>query len=229
MEDKTTNIKERVLQIAETKGIAKERFFEKIGMSYGNFKGKSKTTPLNSNAIEDISSMFPDISLKWLITGQGKMIDKEDSDDLQEATAYKQPPHSPNSIPLIPVEAFAGAATNNGYAVDFDTIEERYNVPLFDNKGVDFMLYVRGASMYPRYSNGDIVACKFVKERIFIQWNKVYVIDTKSQGAMIKRLLPSQDPEYITCRSDNPEYLDFDVPLCEINNLALVIGCIRLE
>lgn len=221
MEDKSTNIKERVLQIAEFKRVTKEKFFKQIGMTYGNFKGKSKETPLNSNAIADISSIHSDISLEWLLTGKGDMLKKTGE------TAYPAP--AGEGIPLIPVEAFAGVASNNGYAIDFDTIEERYNVPLFDNKGVDFMIHVRGASMYPKYSNGDIIACKFVRELIFIQWNKVYVIDTKSQGAMIKRLLPSQDPDNIICRSDNKDYLDFEIPKSEINNIALVIGCIRLE
>lgn len=43
-------------------------------MSYGNFKGKSKMTPLNSNAIVDIFTMFPDLNLEWLITGEGPML-----------------------------------------------------------------------------------------------------------------------------------------------------------
>lgn len=74
MVNKFSNIKERVLQIAENKGIAKEKFFQNIGMTYGNFKGRSKGTPLNSNAIADISSIYPDVDLQWLITGKGKML-----------------------------------------------------------------------------------------------------------------------------------------------------------
>ena len=38
--DKSSKIKERILQIADFKGIAKEKFFESISMTYGNFKGK---------------------------------------------------------------------------------------------------------------------------------------------------------------------------------------------
>ncbi|MFL0089934.1 hypothetical protein V2550_14800, partial [Tenacibaculum maritimum] len=73
MSNKSSNIKERVLQIPECKGITKQDFFKKIGMSYGNFTGKSKETPLNSNAISNISSMYPDINLDWLINGNGEM------------------------------------------------------------------------------------------------------------------------------------------------------------
>jgi hypothetical protein len=77
MEDIFTNIKERVLQIAENKGISKEKFFEQIGMTYGNFKGKSKKTPLNSNAIVDISTIYPDVNLEWLLLGKGSMFKKD--------------------------------------------------------------------------------------------------------------------------------------------------------
>ena len=79
MVNKSSNIKDRVLQIVEYKGVTKESFFKKINMSYGNFKGKSKNTPLNSNAVADISTIYPDINLEWLITGKGEMLKKDGS------------------------------------------------------------------------------------------------------------------------------------------------------
>lgn len=72
MEEKSTNIKERVLQFANSKGVSYETFFTNIGMSYGNFKGKSKKTPLNSKAIADIFAIYPDLDLEWLLTGVRK-------------------------------------------------------------------------------------------------------------------------------------------------------------
>lgn len=56
MDNKSSYIKERVLQIAEYKGISKEKFIENLGQTYGNFKSKSKLTPVNSNFIEDLLS-----------------------------------------------------------------------------------------------------------------------------------------------------------------------------
>lgn len=73
MENKITNIKERVLQVAVFYGVSKEKFFQNIGMTYGNFKGKSKETPLNSNAIIDILTIYPDINADWLLSGDGFM------------------------------------------------------------------------------------------------------------------------------------------------------------
>jgi hypothetical protein len=77
MEDKTTKIKERVLKISDFKELKKEDFFTSLGVSYGNFKGKSKDTPLNSDTIADILTMFPDINPTWLLTGDGKMLKNE--------------------------------------------------------------------------------------------------------------------------------------------------------
>lgn len=39
----------------------------------------------------------------------------------------------------------------------------------------------------------------------FFQWGKTYLIDSE-QGAMIKRIFPTDNDEYIECRSDNPLY-----------------------
>lgn len=66
-------IKERVIQVIESKGIAKEKFYKKIGMTSASFRGNAKKTPLNSNAIENILSEINDLDPYWLITGKGEM------------------------------------------------------------------------------------------------------------------------------------------------------------
>lgn len=77
MSNKFSNIKERILYILEIKGITKSKFFEKIGMTYGNFTGKSKETPLNSDAIGNILLEFPDLNPLWLIIGEGEVLKEE--------------------------------------------------------------------------------------------------------------------------------------------------------
>lgn len=66
-------IKERIIQFIDLKGVKKEHFYNKIGMTSANFRGKAKETPINSTAIENILSEFPDLNLDWLITGKGEM------------------------------------------------------------------------------------------------------------------------------------------------------------
>jgi len=129
-------------------------------------------------------------------------------------------------IPLIPLDAMAGFGTGESQIMDYET--ERYIVPEFEELNVEFMIRVKGSSMYPKYSSGDIVACKKLPLDTFFQWNKVYVLDTE-QGPMIKRVKKSELKDHLLCVSENEKYDPFDLHLNHLNALAIVIGVIRLE
>ena len=134
------------------------------------------------------------------------------------------PAPSAHSLPLIPMEAFAGPGLPN---YQDERIEDFYTVSEFKNS--DFLIRVKGDSMVPKYNGGDIVACKVVSDIFFLQWNRAYVILTRSQGIMIKRVQPSEKDGYIKCVSDNERYAPFDVPTDDIIQMALVNGAITLD
>ena len=222
MEEKYTNIKERCLYYAKNQGIGVENFLKSIDMTYGSFKGKAKLGSLNSDALAKIYTKYPNINPEWLLVGKGNML-KTTEEPINQIIESKE------GIPMLPFDAFAGMGESGIAGVNFDIIQERYVIPLFEGIEIDFLIPVRGSSMYPKYSSGDVVACRLVKEIVFIQWNKVYVIDTISQGVMMKRLHPSKNNNCITCVSDNEKYPPFDIPKEEIRNIAIVSGCIRLD
>jgi hypothetical protein len=85
------------------------------------------------------------------------------------------------------------------------------------------------ARLVPVCVGGDLLACKKVTETYFLQWGRCYVILTRSQGAMVKRVQPSDKDGYIKCVSDNTRYAPFDVPMEDIVSVALVNGSISLE
>ncbi len=216
MEENYTNIKERLLYFAKNQSIGIENLLKNIGMTYGSFKGKAKKGSLNSNAIEEIYTKYPYLSLEWLLTGKGEMVKAGTEDSIVEKGA----------IPLIPIDAMAGWGSGDVRVMDYDT--NHYIVPEFEELKVDFMIRVRGNSMYPKFSSGNIVACVKLESPTFFQWNKTYVLDT-SQGAMIKRVKQSEKENHILCVSDNKDYEPFDITLDEVHSLALVVGVIGLE
>lgn len=132
----------------------------------------------------------------------------------------------PNGIPLIGLDVAAGFGTTE-FSINELDIQALYVVPDFTN--IDFMIRVKGNSMYPKYSSGDIIACRKLHDSKFIQWNKCYVIATSEQGLLVKRIRQSDKPEFLLAVSDNKEYQPFDIPKDEITGVALVIGVIRLE
>ncbi|MGJ1432151.1 hypothetical protein ACR79M_11290 [Sphingobacterium spiritivorum] len=69
-----TNIKERILEIAEFKKINKVDFFKDLGLSYANFKGIQKNSSLGSDALVTILAKYSDVNETWLLKGTGEML-----------------------------------------------------------------------------------------------------------------------------------------------------------
>jgi len=71
------DVKARVLKVLEFKGFTREKFFQKIGITYRNFTGEAQSRPLNSTAIGKILLEIPDLNPEWLLTGRGSMLKTE--------------------------------------------------------------------------------------------------------------------------------------------------------
>lgn len=180
-----------------------------------------------TDTIRSISSAF-NINSEWLITANGPMLKGSQARADNSHIDYINEGMAKNSvIPLIPIEAMAGFGTGDTQVMDYDN--DQYIVPEFTELKVDFMIRVKGSSMYPKYSSGDVVACKKLSlTDIFFQWNKVYVINTV-QGALIKRIKKGKDDKHVLIVSENQNYEAFELHLSKINAIALVMGVIRLE
>lgn len=197
------------------------RFEKSLGLSNGYIN--SMKIGIGYDKLEQISNMYPDLNMAWLLTGEGPMLKADKS---KESLPVASPTENPEEgIPLIPVSAMAGALSGEQTVLEYEC--ERYVVPVF--RGADFLIPVKGSSMYPKYSSGDIVACKRVNmSGLFFQWGKVYVIDT-DQGGLIKRIKRGSDPDHILIVSDNESYEPFELPLSSVHSVAIVLGVIRLE
>lgn len=234
------NFIERLQYYMKIRGINDNQMTVTAGLSVGLIgKAKNSGKGMSSANIEKILFAYPDLNPNWLLTGRGDMLQDENSaltnptkdtsstvpNDISNKPIAIPATHPNEGIPLIPIEAMAGALTSEQTILEYEC--ERYVIPMF--KGADFLIPVKGSSMYPKYSSGDIVACQRVAmSDLFFQWNKVYVIDT-TQGPLIKRIKPGSDKEHISIISDNPDYDPFELHLNAIHAIALVIGVIRLE
>lgn len=210
--------KSNLLIFIKEKNLSKTDFYKITGLSNGFLdKGESVT----STNLETILKHFPELSADWLITGSGPM--------LRSNLPVAQPTTEPGTgIPLIPIEAIAGIPADENIGIRFIDCAH-YVIPEFTNLNVEYMIRVSGSSMYPKYSNGDILACRRIHDVLFFQWGKIYVIDS-SQGALVKRVFQDEDPDRILLVSDNKEhYPPFSIPKSDIRSLSIVVGVIRLE
>lgn len=170
--------------------------------------------------ISKILNTYNDINPEWLLTGKGEML-KPTNQAAVTTTDMQQ------GIPLVEGTA-VGGFWNAKFSIQEQDVKAYYVIPKFQHKKVDFMIEVEGSSMYPKYNSGDVVACRIINEKSFIQWNKTHVIATRDQGILIKRIKKADDGCLLMV-SDNKDYDPFLVSEQEIEGIAIVVGVIRLE
>ena len=216
--DEIENVKERLVSFLKYKKLSQAKFEKMCGM--GNGYVNNIRTTIGPNKIPNIVRQFPELNISWLILGEelgGPMLK-------EKVKATEDKPRPTASLPLIPFDAVAG---HGSPVYEDERIENFYQVSEF--KDCDFLIRVKGDSMSPHFVGGDLLACKKVVNAFFFQWGRCYVVLTKSQGAMVKRIQPSEREGWIKCVSDNNNYAPFDVPMEDIISVALVNGSISLE
>lgn len=129
-----------------------------------------------------------------------------------------------DSIPVIPIEAHAGALSDySDPSMDYQC--ERIVSPI---AGATCAIRIAGDSMAPEYPNGSIVVLKKVNEKAFVEWGKVYVLDT-CNGSVIKQVRKTDRDNMIECVSLNPDYQPFTIDTEYINGWYRVLLVMTLK
>lgn len=183
---------------------------------------KNNRKKISIDAINSMIKSYPEVNISYILEGNGPIFH---TDQFHIINQPKEDYIIKKGIPLVNLHASAGKHLGEIVFHEHE-VESRYVIPEFAK--ADFLIRVKGSSMYPKYSPGDILACIKMNKDNFIQWNKAYVLDT-TQGIMVKRILKGSAGTWIL-RSDNKDYQDIDVnPAQDIYAISLVIGVIRLE
>ena len=130
------------------------------------------------------------------------------------------------SVLLIPTKAQGG--TLNDFTLQVTESDcERMISPV---QGADFALQVAGVSMAPEYPDGSRVFVKRIKDNSFIEWGKVFVLDT-CNGTVLKVLTPSDKENCVRCISLNPDprYAPFDVNMNDVYGIYRVLLCMSMK
>lgn len=128
-----------------------------------------------------------------------------------------------NKFPLIPLVDM-GAGNLCDY-IKGKRICEKIASPF---PSADISVKIIGNSMEPKFSHGDIVFCHRVNEKAFIEWGRIYALDTEN-GAIIKKVEKAEKDEDIHCVSLNQDFAPFDVGKIYIIGWYKVIGSIKFE
>lgn len=205
-----SEIKRRLKEFISTKGITVRAFEKSLGRSNGYFKNSEFGLP---KLITEIAEAYPELSISWLISGEGGM-EKGMGTQVQE------------TVPIVNMFALGGTLTEQLDSSSTKALE-RVQTPV---KGAEMAIEVSGDSMAPKYPSGSRLFCRRVDDPAFIEWGKVYVIDT-TQGAVVKELRPGSSSDRVMCHSlnDNKKYVPFEVPFSSIHGIWKVLAGLILE
>ena len=211
---------ERLKLFISYKGISMRKFEMAACVPVGYVKNIKYT--ITPDKQEKISSAFPELNLGWLTSGEGNMLRESNVTQttnipgLPKETTKKDP--QSKIVPLIPISAQGGSL--NDFSISVMNYEcEKVVSPMMD---VDFAMSISGDSMSPEYPSGCQVLIKKINESAFIEWGKVYVLDT-CNGTIIKKLMPSESSDRVVCVSINPAYPQFEVAFKYIQGIYRVM------
>lgn len=219
-------VKDRTLEFVKFKGITMKAFEQRCGLSSGYVTSMRKG--FGSEKLNNVLTAFPELNREWLLYGEGSMTVDSTSKPPEPAQAaaksVQQSDEALLKIPLVPISALAGSLNDFSLAITRQECESVIS-PI---KGVDLAISISGDSMEPEYPSGSQVLIKKVNERAFLEWGKVYVLDT-CNGTVIKRLLPTDSPNKVLCESINPKYPPFEVSLEHIYGVYRVMMVMSLK
>lgn len=208
-------ILDRIKLYIDTKGISIAAFEKSVGMSNASFSKSLKNNgAIGTDKLENILSIYPDISPEWLLTGQGDMLKEEPSLSVsmnpQEGTPYYD------------VDFLGGFDLQENSQAMVPALNIVANIC----PRAEMWCNITGHSMEPTISHGDIIALHKCSVED-IQYGEVYavVLDT---FRTVKILRKSSTPGMLKFVPVNKEEFDEqEFSISRILQVYEVVGSIR--
>lgn len=216
------SVKERLREYLKYKKISATEFGKTIGVSAAFVN--SIRVSIQPDKIESIALNYPDFNTGWLLTGEGEMLKNNQSQSI--TTPVLESTFEYNEVPLLPISAQGGSL--NDFTMSIKDVDcEKIISPI---KGATFAITVTGDSMAPEYPSGSQILIKKINDRAFIEWGRVYVLDT-CNGVIVKRIVPSNKEGCIQCISDNNPmvFAPFEVDLNDVFGIYRVMLCMSVK
>lgn len=231
---------DRLYIYLEHKGIKPTTFEREIGFSSGYLsRQKSRGSDLGESMLKQINDYCQDLSLIWLLTGEGDMLKTDTPSNKLELLKNDKPNDKPNDkgsnniytlkpkstaehtdffndkteliqIPIVDISAAAGYGIMNP-----DYIEKTGYISLPANMVKKNALYywirVRSHSMNPTLHDSDLVLVRHLdpSEWLTMPDEHIYMVVDKDGIAYIKRVKNRFKKGFVVLMSDNIDKMNY--------------------
>ncbi len=202
---KNSLFKEKILQFIDFKGINKAKFYRDTGITRSTL---DKKTGLSEENIAKFFATYPEVSPKWLLTGNGPMVLEADAVNGDEENNYALAP----IIELAPEASanclVADVKASAGFGSLMQSKSALENLPAISilnaPYGLNVAFQIEGDSMHNTIRHLDYVAANYVTDLNDLRDGYVYIVIDAQDGPVCKRLY--REGDYYQLVSDNPKY-----------------------
>ena len=204
------DIKGRIKQYIDAKGISTNMLETTIGISSGGFR---KVKTVSSEFVSEFAKKYPSVSLDWLLRGEGEM----EKSVPQKSFTTGRPYYDVDFLGGFDLTA-PDQTKNPEYNIDFKPY----------NKDGVIWCNITGRSMEPEINSGDIIALsEVVNWDKFILMNDIYAIITKNNLRTVKRVKSGSDKNHFKLVPSNPEFEIQEIEIAMIDKVFKVLGCMK--
>ncbi|QHI38463.1 HTH-type transcriptional regulator Xre [Kordia antarctica] len=223
------NIQGNIKHLRALKGFSQERFAEELGWSrsmVGSYEEGRSEPPIDR--LIDVSNYF---NLPIDILVKNDLTQAKDSSFMQLGNQRLLFPitvdeNDEELIEIIPTKASAGYLA--GYA-DPEYIEQLQKIKLpFLPTGTHRAFPIKGDSMLP-VKDGSYIVAKFVDDFTDVKDGRTYIVLTKNDGLVYKRVYKHFTGLALLLSSDNKAYKEYHVPMEEILEIWAFTCCINTQ
>lgn len=233
-------VQERLRRFIKHLNISVSQFEQNVGV--GNAFVKNTNDRMRNSSKNLISQRYPQLNMKWLVRGEGQMLNVSEADAL--GVVSKTSPEALGSVESvddshrkkIPFYDDMSTMDNIGYTVDG---QGEYSATEYIDTGDWFKeatsaIRHHGSSMV-EYPSGAILVLKRVHDTNLLIWGRNYCVETK-ELKIIKRLQDGGKDYIIAYSSNLDTYPDgtlihspIKIPKASIRHIDLVLGCVIKE
>lgn len=192
-------------KIYSTSGLTGVQFAEKIGISRALLYNIFKQNTVDSEIIEKLNA--------------SGLYRQNAVNEPNESYIVKQK----KGIPIYDLDFTAGDVTQ------FNDFQEKIigHIDLNGFRKCVAFVKVKGNSMFPAFTAGDLVGLEPVENFSIIEYGQPFAIVTKYNQSLIKIIRKGKDNDNLILRSNNKEFDDIDIHKKDILRLYKAHGPVR--
>lgn len=133
-----------------------------------------------------------------------------------------------DSFPMLPEEVSIKPNTDIREFIAENSSELEHVNPSQMLSRADMAERILRTSMMPTFQPDDIVFVRFIQDKMKIVDGDIYYIDSKNRPTMIRQVKFTEDGK-LRLIAQNPQYGDIIMCRDEINNIAIIVGLLRMN